>query len=164
MKTIDGINWTTIKGLPLTLPVENDSDKTLIYKSDGFTYLKDLKRPVSDLSILFTESNSFDPTTGARTLKEWVEFKDNMRAYKVEDTNHNYSGASYIGNYIVTTKSDRNMIGGDIILRDYDNGVIDSVDNGNCAYVRKVINSNDKGVVSCDDFNGNSGHYILTID
>jgi len=118
MKTTNGTDWTNLQGEALTLPLVQDSNQTKIFTSAGYTYLKDLKVVNNWLKVLFTESDSADPTKGTRTLKEWSEFKGLNKSYKVEDTGHNYNGAAYIGKHIVTTNSDRNMIGGDIALRD----------------------------------------------
>ena len=165
MKTTNGTDWTNLQGDALTLPLVQDSNQTKVFASAGYVYLKDLKIVNNWLKVLFTESNSADPTKGSRTLKEWSEFKGLNKSYKVEDTSHNYNGAAYIGKHIVTTNSDRNMIGGDIVLRD-EEGEIYRDNTENCAYIRKVINSNKKAVASCDNFhlNNTASHYILTLD
>ena len=75
----------------------------------------------------------------------------------------NYSGAAYVGRFILATDSDLPETGGDLLLlQDYHE--IDKVEGLRCAYVRKVRGSDSKAVVSCDDYNGNAGHYIVTID
>ena len=160
MKTSNGIDWVTYDGKPLSLPLEPDSKETLIYKSEGYTYLKDLD--VDDgLKILFTESSDFDPTIGSMFTKEW----SNSELKTISQVNHNYNAGAYIGDNIVLTQDGSDWIGGDIVVyNDYKEVARDTSDN--CAYVRKVINSGNMGVVSCDHFhlNESASHYMLTLD
>ena len=160
IKTTDGISWTNLDGKPLILPLPENSQDAIIFAGQGYTYLKDLKFD-GKLNVLFTESSSADPTKGVRYLKEW---KQGEFPKTIEKTNHNYSGAAYVGQYIITTNSDRNMIGGDIVVyQDYREIYRD--DSQNCAYVRKVMNSRSDAVVSCDNFHsdGKASHYLIKI-
>lgn len=161
IKTNDGVNWLTLDNKGLDLPLDPHNDDALIYESEGYVYLKDIS--VNDgLKILFTESTDFDPTIGEKVVKEFKV--DGIR--DVASTNHNYNGAAYVGDNIILTNGDNNgWIGGDIIL--YENYIETTRDSSsNCSYARKVINSNNKAVISCDNFhlNESASHYILTVD
>ena len=161
IKTSDGINWTNINNKALELPLEPHSIDALVYESDDYVYLKDITFN-DGLKILFTESTDFDPTIGERFTKEWTV--DGIKT--ITETNHNYNAGAYVGvNILITQDGTKGWIGGDIVL--YENYVETARDKAdNCAYVRKVINSNDKAVVSCDNFhlNDSASHYILTVD
>lgn len=165
VKTSDGVNWANINGKPVSLPLaENDEDAIIYYSHGRYTYLKDLTF-TGTLRVLFTESDSVDPTKGRRVLKEWERGHEPFTAKHIETTGHNYNGAAYLQEYIITTNSDRNMIGGDIVLyQDYRE--VSRKNDMNCAYVRKVIGSPDKAVVSCDNFHTEeaAGHYLITLD
>jgi hypothetical protein len=129
-----------------------------VYESEGYIYLKD----ITDGKVLFTESTDYDPTKGTRIVKEWSV--DGIKS--ITETNHNYNAGAYVGgNILVTQDGLKGWVGGDIVLyQDYTEIARDN--SSNCNYVRKVINSDDKAVVSCDNFhlNESASHYILTID
>jgi len=158
IKTVDGINWTNINNKALELPLLTHNDDTLIYESEGYVYLKDITHG----KVLFTESTDYDPTIGTRIVKEWSV--DGIR--DITETNHNYNAGAYVGgNILVTQDGLKGWAGGDIVL--YENYIEIARDNSsNCNYIRKVINSDDKAVVSCDNFhlNESASHYILTVD
>jgi len=161
IKTNDGANWTNIDGKALELPLLTHNEDAMVYESTGYIYLKDIT--VNDgLKILVTESTDYDPTIGTRTVKEWSV--NGVR--DITETNHNYNAGAYVGgNILVTQDGIKGWTGGDIVL--YKNYIKIARDNSsNCNYIRKVINSDDKAVVSCDNFhlNESASHYILTID
>jgi len=162
IKTNDGINWTNLSGKALTLPLSPHNDDALVYESSGYVYLKDITVGDFGLKILFTESTDYDPTKGIRIVKEWTP----TGMTSITETNHNYNAGAYVGgNILITQDGIKGWTGGDIVL--YRNYVEIARDNSsNCNYIRKVINSNDKAVVSCDNFHldGTASHYILTID
>jgi hypothetical protein len=161
MKTKDGVNWTTLDDRPLTVPLETHNEDAMIYQSMGNVYLKDITVDDS-VKILFTESTSSDPTQGQRFVKEW---KDGQ-IRTITETNHNYNAGAYIGeNILVTQDGIEGWTGGDIVL--YENYVETQRDNtSNCNYIRKVVNSEDKAVVSCDNYHLEeaASHYILSLD
>lgn len=161
IKTVDGINWTNKDNKPLNLPLLTHDTNALIYESEGYIYLKDIT--VNDgVKILFTESTDFDPTKGSRVVKEW---NDGLNK-SISETNHNYNAGAYVGgNILITQNGNKSWTGGDIVL--YKNHIeIERDSSGNCNYVRKVIDSVNEAVVSCDNYhlNDSSSHYILTVD
>lgn len=158
IKTVDGVNWTSIDGKDLELPLLTHDEDALIYESEGYVYLKDIKGS----SVLFVESSDYDPTQGQRFIKEWTV--DGVKT--IAETNHNYNGAAYMGEYILTSENGvSGWGGGDMVLyKDYKE--VSRNSDMNCHYPRKVIGNDLKGVASCGQYNVEkiSGHYIISLE
>lgn len=157
VKTKNGIDWFNYSDKKLTLPlIPNDYD-AIIYESSGYIYLKDITNGVK---ISFVESSDFDPSKGSRCSKQW----DDKVVTEISETNHNYNSVSYFGDHIVTTQDGVDSYGGgDIVMYSGGNEIYrDNTCNWN--YVRKAINNNNTGVVSCGVSGGKGQHYILKLE
>ena len=147
LKTRDGVNWTTFKNRPVTLPVEQDSEDVLLYKTESEgnnVYLKDITYD-GGVRVLFTEATTNDPTQGVRELKEW-RWEDEGEIITVTKTNHNYSSGAYVhtsdGLYILTNgDSGAPYLGGAIeAYKVFDTSyrLKAGLTGGNYSYIRKV--------------------------
>lgn len=161
LKTKNGKDWTTFDDKPVSLPVSEDyQDARILYSGDWQIFLKDITYDSDGIKVMYTNSNSVDPTKGYRSLRE---LRWNGTSKFIKEVNHNYGGGAYVGRFILFTNGNEPTTGADLILlQDYHE--IDRVSDMRCAYVRKVRGSDNKAVVSCDDYNGNAGHYLLTIE
>lgn len=157
MYSDDGFIWKNKDDEVLELPLEPDSDLTRIYQSDGFIYLKDIGMKLNKPMILFTESDSFDPTTGTRNL--YLMSPDEEPLW-INETGHNYNTGYYHYDnefeYVVyidfAPDEDRKFYaGGNIQQKILKNGewtVSPKTYVGYFNYARKVFNGNGEGFVS----------------
>lgn len=143
LKTSDGVNWTNLNGDPITLPVEQNDESILVYETESkntYVYLKDTFYDENGVRFLFTESDSSDPTTGTRTLKEYR----NNEVHVVSETNHNYSSGAYVRlndkTYIIANTNDGSQYLGGMatILNGEDYSVIDVLTDNSYSYIRRI--------------------------
>lgn len=142
MRSPDGVNWQNRNGVALALPLVPDSDLTRVLAHDGtLTYLKDMKVVDGNPVLLFARSTTWNPLQGCRQLLE-VDLHGNQTY--VTNQNHNYDGATYLGNnqHIIAAVKGRDFgyAGGDIHF--YHNGSeIGGIYNGKANnYPRKILN------------------------
>jgi len=113
MYSINGCDWFNQSDEPLTLPLEGDDPRTLIYSSSRNIYLKDIDVDGKPL-LLYVESDSHDPTEGVREL---YLLKVGEQPEFVTEINHNYSTGFYQDGHIITpVKGDFGYAGGDLEL------------------------------------------------
>lgn len=166
MKTTDGDNWTTVDGFPLQLPTVENSEATVVVDSgENFIYVKDITTDCDGkLRVLFTDSESADPTKGKRWLKEWTE--DGI--VTLTEVGHNYNSGSYFqedGDVYVAAGTTGQLYysGGDLVLYKLtDTGyTVESeyVDGVNWSYLRPVRNGGLNGVVSSGASEADLGSY-----
>ena len=169
MYSDDGCTWFNKAGQVLELPVEPDSDLTRILKTDKFIYLKDIGMKGLDPRILYTESDSFDPTVGTREL--FLTSIDGPPIL-VNKTGHNYNVGYYHYDsdfeYVVyvdfAPEEDRKFYAGGnlqqkILKSDGSWEVTPMMYVGYFNYARKVFGGDGEGFVS-QEIDHNSGRMI----
>lgn len=170
LKTRDGVNWLSFDNKPLTLPLEQDDPRALIYNSgENRIYLKDLTF-VAGPRVLFTESTSVDPTQGERWLKEWYQ-DDEQPVLTVTKTNHNYSSGAYVkyktNTFIFTNPdSESDYLGGTVDVYQVfmqAHKKVATLDAGNMSYIRKVYNGDGLAVAGFGEGDTPSGSQHITL-
>ena len=147
MYSINGCDWFNQHNEKLDLPLEENDSRTLVYSSDRNIYLKDIDVDDKPL-VLFTESDSHDPTLGSREL---YLLKLGNQPEFVTTINHNYSTGFYQDGYIITpTTGEFGLAGGDLELFTLnDTWTSISTVRGSYNYARKIHNGHG-GFVSQD--------------
>ena len=161
-------NWTDINRSLINFNSDDESNR-IVYNTEikgAFVYLKDIIFINGKLRVLFTESTTDDPTTGARWLSEWVQGKG---VSKITQVGHNYSAGAYLKKdgklYIVAGISNSTgYLSGSLELYDTDYNLIDTL-QGDYSYVRRVRGADGKAVMSqgASDIKVSGKHYNLEL-
>lgn len=176
--TGDGTSWYDQRGESVNLPLNtynwhakifDSMDNSAIDDKQFLTYLKDIYKFNGKWRVLFTRSESADPTKGERWLVEWVEGDYQLHPREITKVGHNYSAGAYIEKdgqlYIVVGKSNSTgYLSGSLELYDTDYTLFDTL-QGDYSYARRVRGADGKAVMSqgASDIKVRGKHFTLEI-
>lgn len=166
MCTTNGTTWRNMNGDFLNVPVDFDGESVVYssYRDDWeekhdyyYAYLKDIYYYNGKWRVLFTKSDSDDPTEGKRYLVEWVEgeTKNDRSPNVITEVGHNYSAGAYLEKdgklYIVAGKSNTPYyLSGNLELYTTDYQLVDTLE-GEFSYVRRTFKTDGHATLSEGD-------------
>lgn len=161
--------WKTTDNKLIDFNSQDESNR-IVYNTQNlgtYVYLKDMIAVAGKMRVLFTETDSTDPTTGTRWLSEWIQGEG---VSKIAQVGHNYSAGAYLKKngklFIVAGVSNSTgYLSGSLELYDTDYTLIDTA-QGDYSYVRRVRYGDGEAVLSegASDINTGGRHYTLKLD
>lgn len=163
IRSRNGCEWENVKGDLLALPLVEDSEETLLLKTN-YSYLKDITVINGKVYIAYIDSTSAEPDEGKRFM---VVSDLDANSNIISPVCHNYNSGSFVGGNLVypVCGYEKHHAGGQINTFSLSGKMLEVLqDSGSSNFIRKIING--EGFVYGDTESSKNGQtgYIKTTD